>query len=119
MNGNGASRSRPRGHREGERGSATVEFAVALPAVAMVLGLILGCATWGVGAIRVQNAANEGARVAIAGSPEDARAAAQRAAGPGASARVARNGVWIAVTVEAPAPWGPELHAEAVARVQD
>ncbi len=111
--------SRPGGHREGERGSATVEFAVALPAVALVLGLILGCATWGTGAIRVQNAASEGARAAIVGSPAQARASAQRVAGPGASARVVSDGTWIVVTVDAPAPWGPAFHAEAVARAQD
>jgi hypothetical protein len=102
-----------------DRGSATVEFAVALPAVALVLGLVLGSATWGVGAIRMQHAANEAARVAIVGTAADARAAAQRVAGPGATLTVTRDGVWISVTVDAPAPWGPAFRAGAVARAQE
>lgn len=102
-----------------DRGSATVEFAVALPAVALVLGLVLGSATWGVGAIRAQHAANEAARVAIVGTPADARAVAERVAGPGAAVTVTRDGVWISVTVDAPAPWGPAFHAGAVARAQE
>jgi Flp pilus assembly protein TadG len=104
---------------ERERGSATVEFAVALPAVAVVIGLILGCATWGVGAIRVQHAANEAARVAMVDTAANAVASAERIAGPGASAQVERDGEWIVVTLDAPAPWGPSFHAEAVARAQD
>ena len=105
--------------RERDRGSATVEFAVALPAVALVLGLILGCATWGVGAIRVQHAANEAARVAIVDSAASAVASAEHIAGPGASARVTRDGEWILVAVDVPARWGPAFHAEAVARAQE
>ena len=100
-------------------GSATVEFAVALPAVALVLGMVLGSATWGVGAIRAQHAANEGARVAIAGTAADARAAAQHVAGAGTAVTVTRDGVWITVTVDAPAPWGPAFHAGAVAHAQE
>jgi Flp pilus assembly protein TadG len=102
-----------------DRGSATVEFAVALPAVALVLGLILGCATWGVGAIRVQHAANEGARTAIVDTAANAVASAERIAGPGASASIMTDGVWIVVAVDAPAQWGPAFHAEAVARAQE
>jgi Flp pilus assembly protein TadG len=102
-----------------ERGSATVEFAVALPAVALVIGTILGCATWGVGAIRVQHAANEGARIAIADTAATAAASAERIAGPGASASVKTDGAWITVSVDAPARWGPPFHAEAAARAQD
>ena len=105
--------------QERDRGSATVEFAVALPAVALVVGMILGCATWGVGAIRVQHAANEGARVAIVDTAASAVASAERIAGPGASASVEKNGAWIVVAVDAPARWGPPFHAEAVARAQD
>jgi hypothetical protein len=102
-----------------DRGSATVEFAVALPAVALVLGLILGCATWSVGAIRAQHAANEAARVAIVGTAADARAAGERVAGSGSVVTVTRDGAWISVTVDAPAPWGPAFHAGAVARAQE
>ena len=102
-----------------DRGSATVEFAVALPAVALVLGLVLGSATWAVGAIRAQHAANEGARAAVVGTPADARAAAERVAGPGAVVTVTRADAWITVTVDAPAPWGPPFHTGAVARAQE
>ena len=109
--------SRDGGSADG--GSATVEFAVALPAVALVLGLVLGSATWSVGAIRAQHAANEAARVAIVGTPAEARAAALRVAGEGAAVAVTRDGVWITVTVDAPAPWGPPFRAGAVARAQE
>ncbi len=102
-----------------DEGSATVEFAVALPAVALVLGLVMGAATWGVGAVRVQSAANQAARVAIASPPTTARDVATRIAGPGSVATVAIAGDWIVVSVSAPAPWGPTYSAQAVARAQD
>ena len=100
-------------------GSATVEFAVALPAVALVLGLVLGSATWGVGAIRTQHAANEAARAAIVGTSADARAAGERVAGAGSVVTVTRDGAWITIGVDAPAPWGPSFHAAAAARAQE
>ena len=106
-------------HRSRDDGSATVEFAVALPAVALVLGLVLGSATWGVGSIRAQHAANEAARAAIVGTPADARAAARRVAGADCVVTVTRTGAWITVSVDAPAPWGPSFHAGAVARAQE
>ncbi len=102
----------------GDSGSATVEFAAVLPAVALVLGLIVGSATWGVGAVRVQHAANEAARAALVDSAPAAREVGRQIAGPDATVTVVRDGEWWVVTVDAPAPWGPRLHGDAVARAQ-
>lgn len=105
--------------RRGEQGSATAEFAVALPAVVLVVGLVLGVAARGVEAVRAQHAANEAARVAIADTPAAARDAGRAIAGPGAVVTVERDGAWWMATVNAPASWGGAVHARAISRAQD
>ena len=59
---------RPRGapHRD-ERGSIAVEFAVALPAVMLVLGLAVGAVVAAAAQVRVEDAAGEAARLAARG----------------------------------------------------
>jgi Flp pilus assembly protein TadG len=99
-------------------GSATVEFAMVLPAIALLLGVIGVAAQAGVAAVRAQEAASVGARVAITNSDENARDAAVSIAGPDSTATVVRDGPWIRVTVSVPGPWGLDARANAVTRDQ-
>jgi hypothetical protein len=84
----------------GERGSATAEIAVALPA----LVLIITVALWGVSVAAAQvacvDAARAGARAAARGEPIPAvKAAVVQAAPPGARVEARRNGDLVEVEV--------------------
>lgn len=50
-----------------ERGSSTAEFAVILPALVFVLGLVLGAAAVGMVQLRLEESARLGARAAARG----------------------------------------------------
>jgi hypothetical protein len=82
-------------------GSATVEFALALPAVVAVLALGLGTVGWTLAAARAQHAAGEGARAAVVGSHADAVEAAFAAGGAGATVTVSGGYVRVCVPVRA------------------
>lgn len=64
-----------------QRGQATVEVALALPLVAMLLGLIVEIGIVAADRSRVWNAAREGARVAAVSADPDVVTAAVRQAG--------------------------------------
>lgn len=84
----------------GERGGATVEIAVALPAVVLVLIAVLLGASAGVAQLRCADAARAGARSAALG--EDlgtVRTMAEVAAGEGAEVEVRVDGEWVTVVV--------------------
>jgi len=102
-----------------ERGSATVEFAMVLPGIAVLLASLGVAAQLGIAAIRAQDAASMAARIAITDGDAEARAAAWRVAGTDADVRIAHDGAWIRVTVEDSAPWGLVARGSAVARAQD
>lgn len=104
---------------KGERGSATVEFAVVLPAIALVLGFLGMAAQYGVAAIRAQEAASAAARIAIADTDDRAREAAWRIVGGDARIGIVRDDDWIRVSVVDPGPMGLEASATAVVRAQD
>ena len=82
----------------GERGSVVAEFAVALPAVALVL--LLGAGSLGACArqVRLQDATADAARLVARGESEARGWAAIDAAVPGASATTARHGDLVCVT---------------------
>lgn len=94
-----------RGSRAGQaaaaaRGAVTAEFAVALPAVVLLLGLLLAGSAAGLTQLRLEEAARAGARALARG--EDAAAVGgivRRLAGDSALAAVASDGVWLSVTV--------------------
>jgi TadE-like protein len=97
-----AVRERGRVGPGGDRGSVTAETAVAFPA----LVLILATAMWGVSAAAAQvacvDAARAGARAAARGEPmTEVRAAARRAAPPGASVWIHRDSRVTRVVVRA------------------
>ena len=85
-----------------DRGSATVEFALVLPAAIAMLGAVLGTVAWAQQALIAQDAASTAARVAITDSISVAVSAGQRVAGSDARVEVERAGGWITATVTLP-----------------
>lgn len=82
------------------RGAVTAEFAVALPAVLLVLGLLLAGSAAGLTQLRLEEAARAGARALARG--EDTAAVGgivRQLAGDSARATVTADGVWLSVTV--------------------
>lgn len=73
----------PAGAFGGQRGSVTVEAAVALSAIVLLLALCLAGVGCLVAAVRVTDAAGEAARLAARGDPDSARAAVVRLAPAG------------------------------------
>ena len=99
------------GRRTGERGSVTAEFAVALPAVVVVLAFLLAGAAAGAAQLNLEKAAQ--AAVRQLGRGETAAAAARTVrsiAGEGAAVSADNSGGWVTVrvTASAPGPW-PEF----------
>ncbi|KAA9152063.1 hypothetical protein F6B41_01055 [Microbacterium lushaniae] len=84
----------------GERGSATAEFAVALPAVLLVV--VFGVAALGAGArqVRLQDAAADAARLVARGESPDRATAVVAAAG--GAADIEPRGELVCVTARAP-----------------
>ncbi|MGO4583659.1 TadE family type IV pilus minor pilin [Arthrobacter sp. 2RAF6] len=87
---------------ERDHGAVTAEFAVALPAVLLLLALLLAGSAAGITQLRLEEAARAGARALARG---DGHAAVdgivRRLAGDAASAVVSEDGEWINVTVSA------------------
>lgn len=82
------------------RGAVTAEFAVALPAVLLLLALLLAGAAAGATQLRLEEAALAGARALARGeSPAAAEAIVSRLAGASATAAIAADGEWFSVTV--------------------
>jgi hypothetical protein len=85
-----------------DQGAVTAEFAVALPAVLLLLALLLAGSAAGITQLRLEEAARAGARALARG---DGNAAVdgivRRLAGDAASAVVSEDGEWIKVTVSA------------------
>ncbi|WP_251039926.1 TadE family type IV pilus minor pilin [Arthrobacter sp. ISL-72] len=106
-----------------DRGAVTAEFAVALPAVLLLLALLLAGSAAGITQLRLEEAARAGARALARG--EDAGAVdgiVRQLAGASASSSVVAEGEWLSVTVFARVsgpvgsivPW--TLSARALAR---
>jgi Flp pilus assembly protein TadG len=99
-------------------GSATVEFAMTLPAIAAML-VAIGVATQlGIATITAQDAASVAARVAMTDGDAQARESALEMVGANAEIQVDHDGEWIRVTVQVPAPWGFVARGSAVTRGQ-
>ena len=87
------------------RGAVTAEFAVALPAVLLLLALLLAGSAAGVTQLRLEEAARAGARALARG--QDAAAVdviVRRLAGSSAASAVASDGGWLSVTVSGKVP---------------
>ncbi|QIM22801.1 pilus assembly protein [Phycicoccus sp. HDW14] len=88
-----------------ERGAATAELAVALPALLLVLAVALGALRLGIDRVRCLDAAQTGARLLARGEPlESSRAAALARAPAGATAAVVVEASTVQVTVRARPP---------------
>jgi Flp pilus assembly protein TadG len=82
------------------RGAVTAEFAVALPAVLLLLALLLSGAAAGVTQLRLEEAARAGARALARGEDPAAVEGIVRAlAGTTAAASVVADGEWLSVIV--------------------
>jgi hypothetical protein len=102
----------------GDRGSVTAEFAAALPAVVLLLGVALAAIALGSEGVRLQDAAGLAARAMARGESPSAVAGMVSALAPGAAlVRAERSGLVCAVlTVRAAGPLsGIELRAESCA----
>lgn len=83
-----------------ERGAATVELAITLPVVVLMVLAILVAMKVAVVRVQVQDAARVGARVAMVNSDESAIVeASSRVAGAGATTQVSAAGEWVTVKV--------------------
>lgn len=83
-----------------DRGAVTAEFAVALPAVLLLLALLLAGSAAGITQLRLEEAARAGARALARG--EDAGAVdgiVRQLAGASASSSIMADGEWLSVTV--------------------
>lgn len=103
-----------------DAGMATAEFAMALPAVVVVLTLVIGVAQLMLTHHRAWHAASVAARVAARGEDDGAVRRAVTAAGLPAAVTVNRDASWVTTTVttSAPAPLGwalPDIDARVVA----
>ena len=103
-----------------QRGSVTAEFALALPAVVLLLVFCLALLSGGTAQLRAADAARGGARAAAIGaSPGEVRAVARQLAGDRARVGV-EVGEYVVVHVSVPLPalgrWGAfEARGEATA----
>jgi len=91
-----------------DRGSVTVEAAIALGAIVLVLGVVLAAVSGVVVRIRCVDAAGEAARLAARGDPGGARAAALRLLPAGTEVVVEPVGDDVRIRVRAP-PLGGAL----------
>jgi Flp pilus assembly protein TadG len=90
-----------RRRRDGERGSATVEAAIAVCAVIVVLAIALAGSAAVLAQVRCTDAAREAARLVARGEPEQAERAARRVAPAGASVVIRVQGDEVVVEVAA------------------
>lgn len=98
-----------------DRGSVVAEFAVALPAVALVLLLGAGVLAAGARHVRLQDAVSDAARLAARGESNDRVTEAITGAVPGARGAVDARDDLVCVTASASALLGIDVHATACA----
>ncbi len=106
-----------------DKGSSTAEFAVLLPAVALMLSLLLCLGTLGIQQIQVQQAAGAMARELARGEDQaTARSSGVRLAGDKASFSISQGGGFakatVRKTVRIPIVGGLQIHGEASVAVE-
>lgn len=94
-----------------DRGSVVAEFAVALPAVVLVLAFGIGALAIGARHVRLQDAVADAARLSARGEPEQRVHGVVEAAVAGASVAVAPRGDLVCVVASAPALFGLRISA--------
>jgi Flp pilus assembly protein TadG len=96
---------RGRGSIRGDAGSATVEFALGLPSLVMVLAFALSAVSWALDIESAQRGAAEAARAAIVESDEVAAAVATTSSGEREVSIVRSGGFVTACVIVTRAPW--------------
>lgn len=94
-----------------ERGSVVAEFAVALPAVVLVLAFGVGALSIGARHVRLQDAVADAARLSARGESAQRVHGAVEAAVAGASVAVVPRGDLVCVSASAPALFGLRISA--------
>ncbi|WP_159707077.1 TadE family type IV pilus minor pilin [Arthrobacter sp. 18067] len=106
-----------------DRGAVTAEFAVALPAVILLLAFMLAGGAAGITQLRLEEAARAGARASARGeTAASVQGIVRRLGGEGVSSSLVDDGTWLTVTASSPVggalgkliPW--TLSASASAR---
>ena len=109
-------------HQGKAHGAVTAEFAVALPAVVLLLAMLLAGSAAGITQLRLEDAARAGARALARGEdPAAVDGIVRKLAGPSASSAVVPGGEWMSITVSDRAagplgrmvPWTLTARAEA------
>lgn len=96
----GNPRGRGRARERNTRGAVTAEFAVALPAVLLLLAMLLAGSAAGITQLRLEEAARAGARALARGEePPAVEGMVRKLAGATASSAVVADGEWLGVTV--------------------
>lgn len=91
--------------REAERGSVTVEFALGLPSVVLVVALALSAMAWSLEVQAAQRGAGEAARAAIVLTDAGAAAVGTRVSGR-SGVTIARTGDYVTACVSGHrTPW--------------
>ena len=88
--------------RGDDRGSATVEFAVVVPAVVLVIALTAGCLAAAGRQVRLEQGVAQAARLAARGEPADRVAGIVAAVAGGAVDGVSDDGDLVCVSASAP-----------------
>ena len=88
--------------RGDDRGSATAEFAVVVPAVVLVIALTAGCLAAAGRQVRLEQGVAQAARLAARGEPADRVAGIVAAVAGGAVDGVSAAGALVCVSASAP-----------------
>ncbi len=105
-----------------DEGAAAAEFAMVMPALVLILGIVVGAGAVGATQLRAMDAARGAAREVARGEPRQAVVEeARKRAGDSAQVLIADDGGYAEVTVEVPlpdllAPVGDSVAAHATAR---
>ncbi|MFW0773163.1 TadE family type IV pilus minor pilin [Paenarthrobacter nitroguajacolicus] len=111
--------------KETEGGAVTAEFAVALPAVVLLLAFLLAGGAAGITQLRLEEAVRAGARASARGETTGSvEGIVKRLAGESATSSMTDDGEWLTVTASSPVggalgpliPW--TLKASASARAE-
>jgi len=86
----------------GDRGSVVAEFAVAFPAIALVVLFGVGALAAGAKHVRLQDAASDAARIVARGEPQGVASGVVAGAVPGAVTAFEHKGDAVCVTASAP-----------------
>lgn len=104
--------------RPDDRGSATAEFAVVVPAVVLVIALTVGAVSIAGRQVRLEQAAAQAARLAARGESSERMDAVVAAIAEGRVSGIWDDGelVCVSATAATVATWGPVPMPELVAR---